>query len=91
MKYVLLGKMSREGIAAADRLTKARAKLAELGITIESLYFTQGEFDFVDVMDAPDAEAMLAFSIWYAKQGFGQIRSMPAFDEATMDRAVARA
>ena len=90
MKYVLLGKLSADAIGAADRLTRARDKAAELGITVESIYFTQGAYDFVDVFDVPDAEAMLAFSIWYTKQGFGQIRSMPAFDEAAMDRAVAR-
>ncbi len=30
---------------------------------------------------------MLAFSVWYAKQGFGSFQSLPAFDGKTMAEA----
>ena len=91
MKFVLLGKLSVDWIARSDdRLTSAKAKLEELGIKIDAVYYTQGQYDFVDIMDAPDATAMLAFSVWYAKQGYGSIQTMPAFDEAAMDAALSR-
>ncbi len=89
MKYVLLGKLNPATVGTGTRVKKAKKKLADLGIKVESIHYTQGEYDFVDVMDAPDPEAMLAFSVWYAKQGFGSLRSMPAFDEAAMDKAMA--
>lgn len=88
MKYVALGTLSAGAIASSTRVARARKKLAELGIEIESIYYTQGEYDFVDVFDVPNAEAMLAFSVWYAKQGFGALHSMPAFDSATMNKAI---
>jgi uncharacterized protein with GYD domain len=67
-----------------ERVERAKAKLAELGIKLESVYYTQGDVDFVDVVDAPNPEAMLAFSVWYVNQGYGRFRSLPAFDDAAM-------
>ncbi len=91
MRYVLLGTLAAEWAARkSERVDSAKAKMAELGITIESVHFTQGEFDFVDVVEAPDPTAILAFSLWYVAQGYGRIRTMPAFDEAEMDEALKR-
>ena len=89
MKYVLLGSLSDKWATKQAQRTKgAKAKLKKLKIKLEAVYYTQGEFDFVDVVDAPDAEAVLAFSVWYAKQGYGRMRSMPAFDEKAMTAAL---
>lgn len=91
MKYVLLGTLSLEGATRwGERLEKSKAKLAELGIRLESVYFTQGPYDFVDVVDAPDSESILAFSVWYVRQGFGRVATMPAFDEVAIDKALAK-
>ena len=89
MKYVLLGTLN-QGWAAkqAQRTKRAREKAKALGISIEAVHYTQGAYDFVDVIDAPNAEAVLAFSVWYAQQGFGRLQSMPAFDEKTMTKAL---
>lgn len=92
MKYVLLGTLSPEWAERhAERTEAARARLAALGIRIESVYYTQGEVDFVDVVDAPSPEALLAFSIWYVKQGYGRFHSLPAFDDAAMQKALGSA
>lgn len=91
MKYVLLGSLGAEWATRHDeRTAKAKAKLAELGIKLESVYYTQGDVDFVDIVDAPSAEAMLAFSVWYVQQGYGRFRSLPAFDDAAMRAALAK-
>jgi uncharacterized protein with GYD domain len=89
MKYVLLGNLNSEwATKQSDRIGKARAKLDKLGIKIESIHYTQGHYDFVDVVDAPNPEAMLAFSVWYSTQGLGRIQSMPAFDAKTFETAI---
>ncbi len=91
MKYVLLGSLSAEwATRQKDRFSSAKAKLDDLGITLECVCYTQGTYDFVDIIDAPDATAALAFSVWYAKQGYGRVVTMPAFSDADMDAAVAR-
>ncbi len=89
MKYVLLGTLGSDSLVKQKRrITTARAKLKELGMKLESVYYTQGPYDFVDVVSAPNAEAMLAFSVWYSQQGFGKIMSLPAFDERTTVKAL---
>ena len=92
MKYVLLGSLSPEWASKqSERVDKAKAKLDTLGIKIESVYYTQGYYDFVDVVDAPNPEAMLAFSVWYATHGLGRVQSMPAFDAKTFEAAIKNA
>ncbi len=91
MKFVLLGSLSADWLGKQeDRTDSAKAKLDELGIALEAVYYTQGHYDFVDLVDAPDAEAMLAFSVWYATTGFGKLETLPAYDEAYMRRAIGR-
>jgi uncharacterized protein with GYD domain len=89
MKYVLLGELGPEWAGRhAERIDQAKAKLKELNIKLEAVYYTQGQFDFVDIVDAPSPEAMLTFSVWYVKQGFGRFHSLPAFDDAAMRAAL---
>jgi uncharacterized protein with GYD domain len=92
MKYVLLGNLNAEWASKqGDRVGKAKAKLDQLGIRIESIHYTQGHYDFVDVVDAPNPEAVLAFSVWYSTQGLGRIQSMPAFDAKSFEAAIKNA
>lgn len=92
MKYVLLGTLNPEWASKqSDRLTKAKAKLKKLGIKLESVHYTQGYYDFIDIVDAPNPEAMLAFSVWYVTEGLGRIQSMPAFDAKSFEDAVKEA
>ncbi len=92
MKYVLLGTLGTDWAKRhGERVESATAKMKELGITLEAVYYTQGQFDFVDVVEAPEPESLLTFSVWYVSQGFGHIQSMPAFDPASMARATGKA
>jgi uncharacterized protein with GYD domain len=89
MKYVLLGNLSPEWARKqSERIGKAEAKLEKLGIRIESIHYTQGTYDFIDIVDAPNPHAMLAFSVWYASQGLGRIQSLPAFDAKSFETAI---
>jgi uncharacterized protein with GYD domain len=92
MRYVLLGTLSAEwATKQTERFGKARDKLDRLGIKLESVNYTQGYFDFVDIVDAPDPEAMLAFSVWYAGEGMGRVQTMPAFEAPAFESAVRKA
>ena len=88
MKYILLGTLGTDWAAKhGKRVESAKAKLEELGIKLEAVYYTQGQYDFVDVVEAAEPEALLTFSIWYVTQGYGHIQAMPAFDADTLARA----
>ena len=45
----------------------------------------------MDVVEAPDPDAMLSFSVWYASQGFGRIESLPAFTPKDFEAATKKA
>ncbi len=92
MKYVLLGNLAADWATKhAARTKAAKAKLKELGIKLVYVHYTQGYYDFVDVVDAPSPEAVSAFSVWYVHQGYGRVQSMPAFDDAALKKAVTKA
>lgn len=92
MKYVLLGTLSPEWASKQSaRVDKAKTKLKTLGIKLESVHYTQGRYDFVDVVEAPSPEAMLSFSIWYVTQGLGRVQSLPAFDPQGFEAAIKEA
>jgi uncharacterized protein with GYD domain len=88
MKYILLGTLGPEWAARhGPRVESAKQKLQQLGIKLEAVYYTQGRHDFVDVVDAPEPDALLTFSLWYVSQGYGRVEAMPAFDMDTRSRA----
>ncbi len=88
MKYVFLGKISPEWIKKPERYAKAREKAEKLGITIESVLYTQGPYDFVDIVSAKEPQAVVAFSVWYGAQGFGTITTMTGFTPEEFARAI---
>jgi uncharacterized protein with GYD domain len=88
MKYIFLGSIDSKWLnKQAERYSKASKKLKQLNIKLENVYYTQGQYDFVDVINAPGPESVLSFSIWYANKGFGRIQTLPAFGDKTMKKA----
>ena len=88
MKYILLGSIDSKWLnKQSERYTKSSEKLKQLNIKLENVYYTQGQYDFVDVITAPGPESVLSFSIWYADKGFGRIQTLPAFGDKVMKKA----
>ncbi len=89
MKYIFLGTIAPEWIGRhEERVQSCKAKADELEMTFVAINYTQGIYDFIDAVEASDTSVVLVFSIWYAKQGYGKITTVPAFDEAEMEKAV---
>ncbi|MGF1511307.1 MAG: GYD domain-containing protein [Myxococcota bacterium] len=88
MKYVVLGKIGpRWGEDPVKRVEAVHTKLHELNITPETILYTQGPYDFVEVVRG-EPRAMLALSLWYNTQGFGQLTTLPAFTMPEVHEAV---
>ena len=91
MKYIFLGTIDATWLSKqGERYLKASAKLKQLGIKLESVYYTQGQYDFVDVVEAPGPEAVLAFSIWYSNKGYGRMQTLPAFGARDIRKATSK-
>ena len=89
MKYVLLGSISPSWISKqAERLKKSNEKLKQLGIKQYSVLYTQGQYDFVETIEAPGPESVLGFTIWYSKKGFGNIQTLPAFADKEIRKII---
>ena len=88
MRYVILGKINPEWHNRSERFSKSKDKLQALGVKLESVHYTQGAFDFVDIISTDNPQAALAFSIWYGTQGYGSITTMPAYTPEEFSQAI---
>jgi uncharacterized protein with GYD domain len=75
--YVVLYKFTDQGAkdvkGTVQRASEARTENERRGFKVQGLYWTQGQYDMVAVVEAPDEQAMLAglFNIGHA----GNVRS----------------
>ena len=91
MKYIFLGTIGSNWLSKqSERYIKSSTKLKQLGVKLESVHYTQGQYDFVDVVDAPGPEAILAFTIWYSNKGFGRIQTLPAFGDKAIRKVISK-
>ena len=73
-----------------NRNKLAAGRLAVLALFSSAVLYTQGQYDFVDVVDAPGPEAILAFTIWYSNKGFGRIQTLPAFGDKAIRKVIGK-
>jgi uncharacterized protein with GYD domain len=61
-----------------DRLREVNHDVEELGAKVLHQWATLGEFDFVNVVEAPDAAAIARVSVALAARGSTKIRTLTA-------------
>ena len=85
-RYVIMGKHNEEWMGRQpERTDKVAAKVKDLGLEIKSSNYTQGIYDFIDVVDAKNGATMLAFSIWYRTEGYGEMTTMSVFQRPAFE------
>lgn len=93
--FVVLGRFTDAGGRNVANLPKTveenMARGQRLGITIHGWYLTQGQYDFVVLAEAPDAEAMLAQAAGVAGTGNARVETMRAFSLADAQQVIKRA
>lgn len=93
--YVVLYRFTDQGGKnAKDTVKRARENRAaneKRGFKVHQLFWTQGRYDVVAVVEAPDEQSMMAGL--YNIMGAGNVRSetLRAFTEAEMEAIVAKA
>src|SRR6267143_1529391 len=74
--YILLSRLSQQGVATLksnpDRLREVNKDVEELGAKVLHQWATLGEFDFVNVVEAPDTATIARVSVALGARGSTQ-------------------
>jgi uncharacterized protein with GYD domain len=80
--YILLSSLSTQGVqtlkANPDRLREVNHDVEELGARVLHQWATLGEFDFVNVVEAPDTATVARVSVALGARGSTRIATLPA-------------
>jgi uncharacterized protein with GYD domain len=90
--FVLLSTLTQQGVQTLksnpERLRQVNEDIAELGCKVLHQWATLGEFDFVNVVEAPDVATVAKVSIALGARGSTRIETLPALDIEDFLRAL---
>ena len=82
--YILLSTLTHQGVQTLksnpERLRQVNEDIAELGCKVLHQWATLGEFDFVNVVEAPDVETIAKVSVALGARGSTRIETLPALE-----------
>jgi uncharacterized protein with GYD domain len=80
--FILLSRLSTQGVQTLrsnpDRLREVNRDVEELGARVLHQWATLGEFDFVNVVEAPDIATVAKISVALGARGSTRIETLPA-------------
>jgi uncharacterized protein with GYD domain len=92
--YVVLAIFIDQGMRnAKDSPKRAEAfkqMASTFGVTVKELFWTQGQYDIVTVVEAPDESSVMALSLSLGALGNVRTESMRAFSATDMKGIVGR-
>lgn len=92
--YVILAHYTGQGIATVKDTTKraeAAAGIAgKFGVKITEIFWTLGQYDLVLIAEAPNDEALAAFSISVGMMGNIKTQTLRAFRAKEVDGILAK-
>ena len=82
--YILLSTLTVQGVQTLksnpERLRAVNQDVEELGCKVLHQWATLGEFDFVNVVEAPDIATVARVSISLSARGSTKIETLPALE-----------
>ncbi len=80
--YILLSTLSAQGVqtlkANPDRLREVNHDVEELGAKVLHQWATLGEYDFISVVEAPDAATIARVSVALGARGSTKVQTITA-------------
>lgn len=80
--YILLSQLTDEGAATLkknpSRIKEVNKEVEALGVRVLQQYATLGPYDFVNIVEAPDAETIAHVSIELGARGSVKIHTLSA-------------
>ena len=90
--FILLSTLTQQGVQTIksnpERLRQVNEDIAELGCKVLHQWATLGEFDFVNVVQAPDVATVAKVSVALGARGSTRIETLPALDVEDFLRAL---
>ncbi len=84
--FIMLTKLTADGgrtlAANPERVDQVNAEIGEYGCSVVAQYATLGPYDFVTILEAPDAGTVARLSVNLASRGTVDIATMPAIPRA---------
>jgi uncharacterized protein with GYD domain len=81
-RYILLSKLTEDGRKTLktkpERIKEVNKEIEAFGVKVLEQYAVLGPYDFVNLVEAPDNEAIFKVSVELGSRGTIQITSMPA-------------
>ncbi|MGV7216187.1 GYD domain-containing protein [Bradyrhizobium sp. UFLA05-109] len=92
--YVVLGNFTDQGIRNVKDSPKRADAFKEMaktfGVTVKELVWTQGRYDFVTLLEAPDEAAAMSLSVSVGALGNVRTETLRAFSGAEMTKIVGK-
>jgi uncharacterized protein with GYD domain len=92
--YVVLGNFTDQGIRNAKDSPKRADAFKEMaktfGVTVKELVWTQGRYDVVTLLEAPDEQAAMSLSLSLSALGNVRTETLRAFSAADMTKIVGK-
>ena len=90
--YVVLANFTDQGIRSAKESPKRaeafKAMAKTFGVTVKELVWTQGRYDVVTIVDAPDEASFMSLTMSLGALGNVRTESLRAFSADEMTKAV---
>jgi uncharacterized protein with GYD domain len=82
--YIMLSKLSEQGLqtlrANPERIREVNKDVEELGARVLHQWFMLGPFDFVNIVEAPDAKTVAQVSVAISARGSTQLQTYEAIE-----------
>jgi|SRR6476620_11040355 uncharacterized protein with GYD domain len=92
--YVVLAKFTDQGVRNAKESPKRADAFRQLaktfGVTVKDLFWTQGRYDVVTIVEAPDEASAMSLSLSLGALGNVRTESLRAFSSVDMETIVGK-
>jgi uncharacterized protein with GYD domain len=83
-KYVVLSTLTDHGLRTLkenpDRLTEVNTEISRMGARVLEQWAVLGQYDFVNIIEAPDNATMTRVSVEIGSRGSVRLMTLPAVD-----------
>ncbi len=80
--YIMLSTLTPEGVQTVknnpQRIKEVNRELEQLGATVKAQWSTLGQFDFVNIVEAPDEQTMARVSLELGSRGTAKYETLTA-------------